>query len=60
MEKQLKSHIRRGINSIIDNMQVSGVVTVRDKDGNIKSEMQITNFEVNEEQLEKEQDDATE
>lgn len=39
---------RHGPNVALSNVHVSGVVTIRDKDGNIKQEMDIVSLEVNE------------
>lgn len=37
-----------GVNITVPNYQVSGTVRIIDKDGNVKSEMDIVSLEVNE------------
>lgn len=37
-----------GPNSIMDNVQVSGVIKVFDKDGKLKTELDIVSLEINE------------
>ena len=39
---------RKGSNVAMSNVQVSGIVVIKDKDGNIKSELEITSLELNE------------
>lgn len=39
---------RKGSNVAMSNVQVSGMVVIKDKDGNIKSELEITSLEINE------------
>ena len=39
---------RKGSNVAMSNVQVSGIVVIKDKDGNVKSELEITSLELNE------------
>jgi len=36
---------RKGLNHVLDNLEVSGTVVVRDSDGNIKGEFELTKIE---------------
>ena len=39
---------RQGSNVAMSNVEVSGIVVIKDKDGNVKSELDITSLELNE------------
>ena len=45
LEQRIK---RQGTNVAMSNVKVSGIVVIKDKDGNVKSELSITSLELNE------------
>ena len=51
-KKDVKINLRKQINAALANVKVSGVAKIIDKDGNVKSEMEIVGLEVNKEVIE--------
>jgi hypothetical protein len=41
----IRKQIRKDSNKILDDLQVRGVITVYDKDGNVKARLDITRIE---------------
>ncbi len=42
---QLADARRKGLNFILDNLEITAVATVRDKDGNVKGKFDMRNVE---------------
>lgn len=36
---------KKGLNFVLDNIQVQGVAVIKDKDGNVKGEMELTSIQ---------------
>jgi len=50
LEELDKKIQKQGPNVALQNVQITGVAVIKDKDGNIKSEMKITSLEINEDE----------
>lgn len=46
--QELQEAIKNGDISILDNVQASGMVTIKDKDGNVRAELPIVSLETQE------------
>ena len=53
--QQLDQLIRDGTNHVLENLEVSGTVTIIDKDGKVKAELPITSIEA----IKEDQNDGT-
>ena len=45
LEELIEARKKKGLDFVLDDIEVQGIATIKDKDGNIKGEFELTNID---------------